>query len=146
MLIKCTPNSFSGWLTPTAYSHNNIGLYRFPNYADGNPLDRPRSQTKSSPTILQYFLKKLRQVFNPKKSRSSIQKRRLSLQSSRFPRPPKSYYTNRRYDTGFVNSIRVGHKKNLRRRLGCSGKFPYGHLKCCSVPGISYRRCKWKGK
>ena len=137
---------FSGLLTPISYTNANRERNRFLHYQDGQKFLQRRSQTKSSPTILEYLFNKLkRAINNSKKRRSLIQKRRLKLERSRFVRPHKIYHTERNFNPNFVNSVSVQCRRKYPRRVKCSKRFPYEHLRCCSVLRTNNWRYKWAG-
>ena len=131
---------FLGLLTPLSYIISNREHNRFSRYKDGERFPQSRSQTRSSPTIFEYFFNKLKLAFNSNKRRSLIQNRRLKLDRSTFRRQPNYFHAHRHFNSDYDNSVLVECGPKSRRWLDCSERFPYGHLRCCSVLRGNHRR------
>jgi len=133
-----------------------------PNYQDRHVepykhLHQRQHPTTSPPTVFDHFFGDLLDKVKPstflsnptKKYRSNFSKRRALIQNhrpkkpepSRFVRPSNVYRPERYSNQNYRDSRLVDCRTNSQQdNLEFSKKFPYGHLRCCSIVRRNFRR------
>ena len=134
MILKYHLSRFLDMLMPL--SNNQI-------YNNAEFIHPRGSYRKKSPTIMEYILNSVFNIFKKQdpyasKRKSLFQKRRMKFDN--YGLKQNMYRPRRPFKSESINSVLVDCRYVIPRKMKCSKIFPYGHLKCCSLVNRKQRR------